>query len=113
MKLDAGHSPALGRWLAGDDARLGGLLRDPDDRERPLTAAVLLLKRRDDLELTPADDHQIEDGDELLLAGDPLARRELDTTLLVDGVLSYVVTGDYLPSSWVWRKLIRRKAVEL
>jgi voltage-gated potassium channel len=111
ITLDGRHSPALGRWLAGGQARLGDLLRDPDDRERPLSAAVLLLKRGDDVELTPSDDHQLADGDEILLAGDPLAQRELDTTLLVDGVLSYVVTGDYVPSSWVWRKLVRRKVV--
>jgi voltage-gated potassium channel len=112
-RLDGTGSAALGRWLAGGGARLGDLLRDPDDRDRPLTAAVLLLQRGDEVVLTPGDDHLLADGDEILLAGDPLARRELDTTLLVDGVLSYVVTGNHVPSSWIWRRLIRRQVTEI
>jgi voltage-gated potassium channel len=113
VRLERTMSPALGRWLDSGQARLGDLLRDPDDRERPLTAAVLLVKHGDDVILTPTDDHLLTDGDEILLAGDPLARRELDTTLLVDGVLSYVVTGDYVPSSWIWRRLVRRQVTEI
>jgi Trk K+ transport system NAD-binding subunit len=113
VHLDGRHSPTLGRWLGSGRARLGDLLRDPDDRDRPLTAAVLLLQRGDEVVLTPNDDHILADGDELLLAGDPLAQRELDTTLLVDGVLSYVVTGHFVPSSWIWRRLIRRQVTEI
>jgi voltage-gated potassium channel len=113
VRLDDNGSPALGRWLASGEARLGDLLRDPDERERPVTAAVLLLRRGDDVVLTPPDDHILADGDEILLAGDPLARREIDTTLTVEGVLSYVVTGDHVPSSWIWRRLTRRRFTEL
>ncbi|GIJ59559.1 potassium channel family protein [Virgisporangium aurantiacum] len=113
VRLDDSGSSALGRWLSGGQARLGDLLRDPDNRDVPLTAAVLLLKHGDELVLTPSDDHLLADGDEILLAGDPLARRELDTTLTVDGVLSYVVTGNHVPSSWIWRRLSRRPVSDL
>jgi hypothetical protein len=74
---------------------------------------VLLLEHGDEVVLTPGEDHILADGDEILLAGDPLARRELDTTLLVDGVLSYVVTGQYVPTGWIWRRLIRRQITEI
>jgi Trk K+ transport system NAD-binding subunit len=107
VRLHASRSPAVGRWLAGGRARLGDLLRDPDDRDRPLAAVALLVARGREHTLTPDDDFVLADGDEILFAGDPLARRELDTTLLVDGVLDYVVTGHYVPSSWVWRRLAR------
>jgi hypothetical protein len=53
----------------------------------------------------PDGDFVLARGDELLLAGWSAARRALDTILLVDGVLEYVVTGRRMPSSWIWRKL--------
>jgi voltage-gated potassium channel len=108
VRLAASRSLAVGRWLASGQARLGDLLRDPDDRDRPLAAVALLVARGDEHTLTPDDGFVLADGDEILFAGDPLARRELDTTLLVDGVLDYVVTGRYVPSSWIWRRLSRR-----
>jgi Trk K+ transport system NAD-binding subunit len=107
-RLDASRSPALRRWLSDGQARLGDLLRSPGQRDRPLAAVVLLLKRGDGVELTPGDDTRLEDGDQLLIAGEPAARRALDTTLHVDGVLEHVVTGRYAPSSWIWRRLSRR-----
>jgi len=108
VRLSAASSPALRRWLAGGEARPGDLLRSPQRRDRPLAAVVLLLKRGDEFVLTPADDIQLRDGDELLLVGVPAARRALDTALNVDGVLEYVVTGRYAPSGWIWRRLFRR-----
>ena len=59
--------------------------------------------------LAPDDDFVLQPGDELLLAGWAAARRALDTILLVDGVLEYVVTGRRVPSSWIWRRLSRRR----
>ena len=105
VRLRAASSLAVGRWLGTGTARLGDLLRSPHDRDRPLAAVVLLLKRGDEFVLTPGDDTELRDGDELLIAGEPVARRAVDTTLLVDGVLDYVVSGRSVPSSWIWRKL--------
>ena len=57
--------------------------------------------------LTPGDDFVLAPDDELLLAGRPSARRALETTLMVDAGPEYVIFGRHVPSSWIWRRLIR------
>jgi voltage-gated potassium channel len=58
--------------------------------------------------LTPGPDFLPSPGDQLLLVGWPAARRALKTTLAVEAVMQYVVSGLLVPSSWVWRRLSRR-----
>ena len=116
VRLTATEAPALQAWLAEGGARLGDLLRNPDDRDEPLHAVPLLLARAaggdngPDVEVAPDDDVVLAPDDELLLVGWPSARRLLDATLLVDATREYVVHGRHVPSSWVWRKLTRRPA---
>jgi voltage-gated potassium channel len=105
VRLTPQEAPALAPWLDSGGARLGQLLRNPEDREEPLHAIVLLVMRGRDVTLAPDDDFVLLPGDELLLAGWAAARRALDTILLVDGVLEYVVTGRRVPSSWIWRRM--------
>ena len=45
VRLTATEAPALQAWLAEGGARLGDLLRNPDDRDEPLHAVPLLLAR--------------------------------------------------------------------
>jgi voltage-gated potassium channel len=108
VRLNAAEAPALGGWLASGEARLGELLRNPEDREQPLHAVALLVLRGDSATLAPGGDFVLASGDELLLAGWPAARRALGITLVVDAVLEYVVSGRRVPSSWIWRRLSRR-----
>ncbi|TFV81291.1 potassium transporter TrkA [Blastococcus sp. CT_GayMR20] len=105
VRLTPQEAPALGSWLRSGDARLGQLLRNPEDRDEPLHALVLIVMRGREVTLAPDDDFVLEPGDEMLLAGWSAARRALDTILQVHGVLEYLVTGRRVPSSWVWRKL--------
>ena len=105
VRLTPQEAPALGAWLASGTARLGTLLRNPEDRDEPLHAVTLIVLRGRAATLAPDDDFVLRPGDELLLAGWSAARRALTTTLLVQGVLEYVVTGRRVPSSWVWRRL--------
>jgi voltage-gated potassium channel len=105
VRLTHEEAPALGSWLATGEACLGQLLRNPEDRDDPLHAIVLLVLRRGEAALAPEDDFVLQPGDELLFAGWAAARRALDTILFVDGVLEYVVTGRRMPSSWFWRRL--------
>jgi Trk K+ transport system NAD-binding subunit len=111
VRLIEEEAPALGRWLAGGDARLGDLMRSPDDRDRPLAAVVLLVLRDEGCFLAPDDDFVLAPGDQLLLAGRPAARRALETTMIVDATLEYLRSGRYVPSSWIWRRLTRRGPV--
>lgn len=111
VRLDATEAPALTPWLARGELTLGDLLRSPVDRAEQLPAVVLLVLRADDeCTLTPAPDLVLHPGDQLLMAGRPAVRRQLETTLLVDSVPEYLVTGRRVPSSWVWRKISRQPA---
>lgn len=110
IRLTPREAPALVSWVASGRARLGDLLRNPEDRDEPLHAVTLLVRRGDDAALAPADGFLLAPDDELLLVGWPAARRALHTTLLVDAVREYVVTGRRVPVGWVWRKLIRSAA---
>jgi Trk K+ transport system NAD-binding subunit len=105
IELDSQQAPALTGWLEGGRARLGDLVRNPEDRAEQLHVVVLLVLRGQEATLAPDDDFVLAPGDELLFAGWPAARRALDTTLLVDAVREYVVTGRRMPSSWIWRRL--------
>jgi Trk K+ transport system NAD-binding subunit len=110
IRLTPREAPALQAWLGSGGARLGDLLRDPVDRDRQLRAVPLLVLRAEDATLAPEDEFVLATGDEILLAGRPPARRSLDTTLLLDAVGEYVVSGRQVPSSWIWRRLTRRPA---
>lgn len=98
---------ALDTWLSSGSARLGDLLRDPEDRERTIACVPLLLHGAGRTVLAPEDTILVR-GDHLLLAGTASARRALDATLSVPTVLEYVVNGRRVGNSWVWRTLVNR-----
>lgn len=106
-RLVAGEAPALRARLLTEDVRLGDVLRDPDDRDRPLDIVALLVLRGEHAHLTPDPDFLLAADDELLLAGRSTDRRALEGTLYDDAVCEYVLHDRHLPSSWVWRKLAR------
>ena len=107
VRLSPTEAPSLRAWLASGTARLGDLLRNPEDRDQPLHAVPLLVLRDGSATLAPGDDFVLAARDELLLAGWHAARRALGTILVLDAVREYVVTGRRVPSSWIWRRLSR------
>jgi Trk K+ transport system NAD-binding subunit len=108
VKLDREQAPALSDWLADGKVALGELLLSPEDRERRLHIVPLLLRRGDETILTPDNDTVLAPGDELLFAGQGSERRELEGTMVVDASSAYVLFGQRIPASWVWRKLSRK-----
>jgi Trk K+ transport system NAD-binding subunit len=110
VRLTAREAPAVQAWLVSGRARLGDLMRDPVNRNEPLPAVPLLVLRGDDCSLAPDGDFPLAADDEILLAGRPAARRALDTTLLLETVGEYVLSGRRVPSSWIWRRLSGREA---
>ncbi|MGY1688660.1 potassium channel family protein [Geodermatophilus sp. SYSU D01105] len=110
VRLTPAEAPALVRWLATREARLGDVMRNPENRDEPVHAMVLLILRGGEATLAPDADFLLRPEDELLLAGWGAARRALSTVLVVDATLEYVVTGRRVPSSWIWRKLSRSSA---
>jgi Trk K+ transport system NAD-binding subunit len=109
LKLDLEQAPALGGWLGEGKVVLGDLLRSPEDRERRLRVVPLLLLRDGTAVLTPDGETVLARNDELLFAGHGSERRELESTLVVDSTGAYVLFDQHIPSSWVWRKLSRKK----
>jgi voltage-gated potassium channel len=105
VRLTPDEAPALQAWLETGTARLGDLLRNPDDRDTPLHAVPLVVLHGDEATAAPDGDFLLAPGDELLLAGWSAAERALTTVLEVDAVHEYVLTGRRVPSSWIWRKL--------
>jgi voltage-gated potassium channel len=110
VRLNDREAPALTGWLASGEARLGDLMRNPEDRESSLHAVTLLVMRGDEAFLAPDPDFVLARGDELLLAGWPAARRALATTLVIDSAREYVVSGRRVPTSWIWRRLTGTRA---
>jgi Trk K+ transport system NAD-binding subunit len=108
-RLTADEAPALQPLLAAGRVTLRDLFRDPDDRDEALEIVPLLLLRGDDATLGPVLDTALAAGDELLLAGHSAARRALAQTLLMDASAAYVVTGETLHASWVWRRFAARR----
>jgi voltage-gated potassium channel len=105
LRLNDREAPALDGWLASGEGRLGDLLRNPENRDEPLHAVTLLVRRGEGATLAPDDDFVLAPDDELLFAGWPAARRAMATTLVIDAAREYVVTGRRIPASWIWRKL--------
>ncbi|WP_214370725.1 potassium channel family protein [Pseudonocardia sp. H11422] len=109
VRLTTTEAPALQRWLAAGDARLGDLMRSPEDRDHRLEAVPLLVLHGRDCVLAPGDDLVLAPDDEILLAGRPAARRDLETTMMIDATREYVLSGRYVPASWVWRSFARTR----
>jgi Trk K+ transport system NAD-binding subunit len=108
IRMNPKEAPALGQWLAAGGARLGELLRDPEDREGRLGVVPLLVQRDDQSFLTPEDDFILEPGDEMLMAGRSAERRALETTLFDEATSQYVLFNEHVASSWVWRKVSKK-----
>ncbi|GIM88412.1 potassium channel family protein [Paractinoplanes toevensis] len=108
MTLDDREAPALGPWLRRDHARLGDLVRSPQDRDRQVAAVPLLLLRGDEATLGPADDVTVEPGDQLLFVGHPMARRALIDTMINRATSEYVLNDRTVPAGWLWQRLSRR-----
>ena len=84
---------------------IGDLLRNPRDRERQLQALPLMLRREDESILMPGSDCLLEEFDRILLCGTAEAAGAMEWVLHNPNAFNYVMTGNDLPSSWLWRKL--------
>ena len=111
VRLTTAETPALAGCLSSGEATVTDLLRSPDDRDEQLPAVCLLAIRGDDTVLLPDEDFILCHGDELLFAGDASARRSLSTTTLLDATAEYVLYDRHIPSSWIWRRFTRKRAL--
>jgi Trk K+ transport system NAD-binding subunit len=105
--LTGDGAPAVVPRLWSAPVRLGDLLRSPEQRDDSVAAVPLVLVREGQLHVLPEPDVELRLGDELLLAGRPAARRQLDTTLLDEATAAYALTGTEVPTTWIGRALSR------
>jgi len=108
VDLRAQLYPSLAHWLATDDAQLGDLLRDPQQRNTNLNAVVMLLIRDERNIVFPGDDTVLRDGDQLLLAGTTGARTSLQDVLAVPAAFNYTVQGQQTRLDRVFRTISGR-----
>jgi voltage-gated potassium channel len=108
MTLTRRETPALVAWLDSGDARIGDLLRNPQDRDRRLSAVAMLVLRNGEAILGPEPDVTLKMDDQILLAGDPAARRALHKTTFDHGASEYVLHGRSVPSGWLWQRVTGR-----
>lgn len=106
VRLSVGEAAAAHRALmAGSDISLADLLRDNTARDDTLAVLPLLLQRDEVVHLLPEGDLALAASDQLLFAGIPGTRRQLDLTLQNANALEYVVSGRDGGGGWLWQRL--------
>lgn len=107
--IDAVQTPAVeAAYRAGRRPTLAELLRDPQQRERPLPVLVLLHVSADGHEhLLPPADTVPAPGDRLLFAGRAGSTAALEWIFGSPKTLEYVLDGVEHPDGTIWRWLAR------
>lgn len=105
ITLDAAHAPAAIRWMRKGTLTVRDLVRDPEDRDRPIACLPVMLIRGEGLGCLPPDDHELQPGDRLLVLGRPHAIEQLKDNLFHDHVVEYLATGRVVPATWLWRTI--------
>lgn len=108
LDLSERSSPALARWLRSRELTLADVMRDPDDRDEHLGLTPLVLIRDGEHRYFPDESTQLALGDQLLLVGTPSALDALGEIRYSDAATHYVVQGERVPETWLWRRLSRK-----
>ncbi|MEQ8693246.1 MAG: TrkA C-terminal domain-containing protein, partial [Pseudomonadales bacterium] len=92
--IDQVAAPAVMEVFAQQQAlELGHLTRNPQDREEMLSCVALVVKRAGRLTTLPAEDFDLQAGDEVLFCGTQKAEASLRATLKNYYNLEYLRTG--------------------
>lgn len=106
LNLDQETAPAICEALSqGNLLQLNCLVRDPRDRAKNLASVPLLLVRNQEKILSPDESEYLEVGDQLLWCGTRAAADWMSWTLRDPFMLIYLVTGQVMPRSYLWRWL--------
>ncbi len=93
---------------AGRAFRIADLLADPTDPQERMRAAVLMLERKDSVELLPDIDAALKPGDRLLFVGAAAAHSLQRRYLTEPGTVSWVLSGSEPPRGLLFRWLQQR-----
>ena len=102
-------SKAIAKWQEqGKDVFLGDLLRDPDNRDRPLDLVVFVIKTGSEVHIMPDAEYKIKLGDELLYCGTGLAERLFNATINNEYKLFYIQNGVFKPRGYLAQWYIKK-----
>ena len=104
VTIDYHAVPAVAGLFSQDiPISLDNLARDPLNRDNNLNLVPLLLIRDKEPILLPDDSFQIKRKDQILFCGLPSAKIALSHTLNNPKILSYIISGEIVPDSLIWR----------
>lgn len=110
LTINSDQSPAITEILdKGKSVALGALYKDPRDKEQPLPATPLMLKRGNEYRLVPPPETQLQQGDQLLCCGQRQAQSHMGWILRDHNTLRYIQTGEIGPDGLLWRWLKSRQ----
>ena len=111
LTINKTQSPAITEELAeGHTVALHSLDKDPRDRDLPLPAVVLMLKRGNDSLLVPPPETPLRDGDQILCCGQHQAHTHMAWIMRDHNTLRYIQTGKVGPDGLIWRWMKGRRA---
>lgn len=99
-------TPALYDYLDHSQVLVKDLLRHPDNREDNIEALMLFLKRGDGNVMLPENNRIVHKGDRFLMCGNKQAHHNIQITTRNEQYLQYILTGELLPDSWIWKKIL-------
>ncbi len=109
VAIHAHSAPAVARLVSqGWSISLDHLGRDPGDRDSTLDLVPLMLLRDNTPILLPDPATPIKHQDHILFCGRPSARNALSEILNTSKILTYIINGEIVPDSYVWRWLYRK-----
>jgi Trk K+ transport system NAD-binding subunit len=100
-------SAAVELRAGGRNLTLGDLIKDSRAMDSSLSCVPLMLERRGECHMLPADSERIEHADEIVLCGTERSRRLLAANANNPYTLHYLVTGKELPRGYFFDWLFR------
>ena len=91
---------------------LGHLCMNPTARDTRLSCIALCLVRSKRFFLLPADDMELQNGDEILFCGNYGIAGKMRWVIQNANALDYVITGNEKPAGYVWQWLQQRSGVK-
>jgi len=103
LTINEEHSPAITEAIDEDKTvALRSLDKDPRDRELPLPAFALMLKRGNEYRLVPPPETALQKGDQILFCGQHQAQTHMGWIMRDHNTLRYIQTGKVGPDGLLW-----------
>jgi Trk K+ transport system NAD-binding subunit len=102
VNLTPDASPVLVRFLEqGRELPLASLFNDSRNRSNALDAVPLILQRGSEQTVMPDAETRLQAGDEILFCSTQVAMSRVQTNLLSEHTVNYLVTGEDPPRGWL------------